>query len=184
MDITITRSHQRDFSIEYGEVPEEYNVDLPELWDRYIDKKGVEHIYKPFKDMSDNTQETLRTKINDWGDLEGETFYGVDDWEYHFGNTYNVTDDYITTDTEPEDGELFEILDDVVPDLIEDKIFDIYLNPLKHAVQSEVNELKTKRELRKVKAEKLISNIRLSLENSLKQYDKEIESKLMTSLNA
>jgi hypothetical protein len=56
-------------------------------------------------------------------------------------------------------------------------------NPLYHAVQGEVNKLKEKREIRKVRAETLISSIRLNLEKSLSSYDETIESKLLTNLN-
>ena len=43
-----------------------------------------------------------------------------------------------------EDHEIQQIMTQSVRDLKDSKIFDIYLNPLFHAVQSEVEELKEK----------------------------------------
>ena len=182
MEVTISRHHYRDFSIDEGTVFEEHDMDLSELWDKHVVKPQPD-VYKPFSDLSDDTKTNLKRSVTDQACLEGKTFYDIDDWNYHFGDNSQITYDTIDGDgMDVEDHEIQQIMTQSVRDLKDSKIFDIYLNPLFHAVQSEVEELKARRELRKVKANKLIEHIQLSLEKSLKKYDEEIESKIFNSV--
>ena len=183
MDITIRRQHYRDFSIEHGDVYEEYEMDLSELWNEHVVEDEPD-VYKPFSDLSEDTKSKIKSSIHNQDYLDGETFYDINDWYYHFGSHDYVTYDSVDGNSDNVTShEIREIINNTIDELKDLKVFDIYVNPLLHAVQSEVDELKSKRELRKVKAEKLIENIRVSLDRSLEQYDKEIESKLMTGLN-
>ena len=62
MEITISRQHYRDFSVDEGNVYEEYNMDLSELWDEYVVEPKPD-VYKPFSELSDDTKSELKQSV-------------------------------------------------------------------------------------------------------------------------
>jgi len=180
MEVTLTRIHERDISIDSGKVSETSEFDLKELWDEFVGDQTNYHQYKSLDEISEETLNKMVTYIELY-EFEGETFWSIDDWVNHFGDSYSITESEI--EGEPDYYDTSSMMSDLVNYLKENKIFDMMKNPLYHAVQGEVNKLKEKREIRKVRAETLISSIRLNLEKSLSSYDETIESKLLTNLN-
>ena len=177
MRVNLTRHHLRDFEISYGDVEESYSFDIESEWNDNMDMS----VYKPFKEISEESKLKMKSFIENY-ELNGETFYDIDDWYDHFGSYGEVSENYIESYDDIEGVELSDMLSDLVHYMEGIKGFDIFVNPLLHAVQSQVNELKTKREMRKQKAERLIQSIRIGLEKSLKKFDSEIESKLTSQL--
>ena len=177
---TLTLRHEQNISIDNASVFETCDFDLKELWDEFTSNQPNYHQYKSLDELSEDTLNII-VKYVDRYELESEEFLSIDFWVDHFGDSYNI--EYSEISGQRDYFDTSSMMGDLVNYLKENRIFDMMKNPLYHAVQGEVNKLKEKREIRKVRAETLISSIRLNLEKSLSSYDETIESKLLTNLN-
>lgn len=178
MELQVTSRHHRDFSIEWGDVFENTLINMEESWNEFIQEDNE---YKQFNDLSEDTRESIISIVQDY-ELEGKTFYSIDDWVYHFEHYGDIESDDIDNGDDLGYDDTIELMNHLMNELKDNKVFDIYVNPLLHAVQSEVNQLKTNREMRKQKAERMIENIRIGLDKSLRSYDSLIEQKLTSTI--
>ena len=178
MELQVTHRHNREFSIEWGNVWEHTTINMEESWNEFIQEDNE---YKQFNDLSEDTRESIISIVQDY-EVEGKNFYSIDDWVYHFEHYGDIESDDIDNGDDLGYDDTIELMNHLMNELKDNKVFDIYVNPLLFAVQSEVNQLKTKREMRKQKAERMIENIRIGLDKSLKSYDSLIEQKLTSTI--
>ena len=182
MIVTFTKEHYRNICIDDGDVYEEFDVNIEEHWNNSISNRKPD-VYKSFSELNTETKNRIITLLESQPNIEGETFNDIYDWENHFGDNYEIHQDYITSNEYLDEYIISDMLNEVISRMKSQKDFGVFKNPLLHMVQSEVHELKTRRELRKVKAERLIVSIRFNLDKSLKKIDSDIESKLINNLN-
>ena len=183
MYATLHRKIRKDMYVEDGSYDESIDIDLFALYEQLNHKYGDDGSYgfKDYNDLTDETKDQLVEIVSNF-EVEGDTLYSVDEWIDRYGDHYGIEDCYEKIG-ELEGDEEDELVEYLFDNIKKNKVYSIFTDPLKFMVQSEVNELKTKRELRKVKANKLIEHIQLGLEKSLKKFDQEIESKLLSTLN-